>query len=224
MVEPMSVVKLTALSIFDVDEKTMLPSIKSGASLVTLREDGRRLITMGNVPLDWRMDPPGGGLLLLYGFRDTLDELKKRRAEARQAGSDFHIAELSVEVGDIAAPLVNERTIKDLKFVNVKRMTAGLQSIILSEFSKYASQCGETEDLAKIQQIARRPNLFEPLLDESPLFKHLDLIIIPVADDPRRPSFIRQVGYIRNSAKITHIEQNTERNEFVLPEGMTLSD
>ncbi len=155
---------------------------------------------------------------------NTLDELKKRRAEARQAGSDFHIAELSVEVGDIAAPLVNERTIKDLKFVNVKRMTASLQSIILSEFSKYASQRGETEDLAKIQQIARRPDLFEPLLDESPLFKHLDLIIIPVADDPRRPSFIRQVGYIRNSAKITHIEQNTERNEFVLPDGMTLSD
>lgn len=222
MGEPMSIVKLTALSIFSVDDKTMLPSIRSGASLISVREDGRRLITMGNIPMDWRMDPPGGGLLLLYGFRDTLDELKKRRMEARQAGCDFHIAELSVEVGDIAAPLVSERTIQDLKFVNVKRMTASLQSIILSEFSKYAEQRGEEEKLAKIQQIARRPDLFEPLLDESPLFKHLDLIIIPVADDPMKPNFIRQVGYLRNGARITEIEQNTERNEFVLPDGMTL--
>ncbi len=220
----MSVVKLTAMSIFSFDEESKLPSIHSGASLINVREDGHRLITMDSVPLNWRLDPPGGGLLLLYGFRDTLDELKIRRAEARHAGADFHIAELSIEVGEIAAPLVNERTIKDLKFVNVKRMTAGLQSIILKEFSKYAAERGEAEELAKIQQIARRPDLFEPLLDESPLFNHLDLIIIPVADDPSRPNFIRQVGYLRNGAKITHIEQNTERNEFVLPDGMSLSN
>lgn len=219
----MSIVKLTALSIFSINDETMLPSIHSGASLITVREDGHRIITMGNVPMDWSMTPPGGGLMLLYGFRDTLDELKVRRMQARQSGFDFHIAELSVEVGDIAVPLVNERTIQGLKFVNVKRMTASLQSIILSEFSKYAEQRGEEEKLAKIQQIARRPDLFEPLLDESPLFKHLDLIIIPVADDPMRPNHIRQLGYLRNSACITEIEQNTERNEFVLPDGMKLS-
>lgn len=51
--------------------------------------------------------------------------------------------------------------------------------------------------------------------------KRIDVIVIPVADDPKLPNRVRQLAFVRQGARIVGIEQNPEINEFVVPGWMS---
>ena len=225
--EPSSV-KLTAFASFTVPKTGVDLKVAYGASRGVIAgegEESRRYLEMGNVPFGRRgVKAPEGGLLMLYGFRDNIDELKDRRAAAREAKAEFHYGEVEAEVGvnGIVVGIIDRKALNGLRFANVKRMSADLQSDILSAFSSYVKEEGgrEKEDMSKIRQIAQRPDLFCRLLDEDPDMKSMEVLVIPVADDPQYPARIRQVAYVRQGAHILNIDQNTEQNKFVLPQWM----
>lgn len=220
----MSKIKLTAFAAFTVNPNSKKASIAFGATGIQLGPDGRRIITMGSVPLHTRkMEVPDDGLTLLYGMRDAIDELKLRRDAAVAAGKEFHYADVDVEVGSVEAGLVNEKNVVGLKFANVRRMTVKLQTIILDAFGGYVEEAGGRlpGEMSTIKQIATRPDLFGKLLAEHPLFKTIDVLAFPVSDNAGQSAPFRQLAYVRPGANILCIEQNTEINEFVLPESMT---
>lgn len=217
----MSTITLTAISAFSVKKPAGELQIAFGASTGFIdAPTGRRVLVMGNVPLASGFRAPSGGLLLLYGFRDAMDEVKLRRAEAAKDGLEFHYADVSVEVGHIQTGVVDADQVRDLRFVNVRRMTALLQEMILDRFSEYVGYEMGNEvgaGMTKVHQIATRPDLFARLLDEFEPLKNIEVLVIPVADNPDVPGRVRQMAYVRNGAQVVRLEQNSEVNEFVLP-------
>lgn len=218
-------VKLTAFASFRVpsNKPDADLDIVYGASRGKILGQGpeaRRILEMGNVPIGAGFKAPEGGLLMLYGFRDNIEELRQRRVVARESKAEFHYAEVEVQVDTIVVGLVDKAALKGLKFVNVRRMTAGLQSHVLAEFSKYVQEEGgsEDEEMSKVQQIAQRPDLWGRLLENDANFKSIDVVVIPLADDSNAPNRVRQLAFVRHGANVIGVDQNTEINQFVLPE------
>lgn len=192
-----------------------------GASRGVIADDGRRYLEMSNVPFGRQgLKAPEGGLLLLYGFRDKLDEMRKRRADARKIGAEFHYCDVEVDVG-IAVPAgqVDRSLLNGRCFANLNRMSADLQKDILAAFSSYVNEEGgdAAKEMSKIRQIAQRPDLFCRLMDEDPDMKSLKVLVIPVAEDPEFPARVRQLAYVRQGANLLKFDQNEELNVLVLP-------
>lgn len=138
---------------------------------------------------------------LLYGFRDTLEEIGRRRAEAREFGAEFQFAEVEFDVGKIHEAMVDEKTLATLQFVNVRRMTAATQRLIMNRFREYSGN-----DMKSIQEIAKHPNLYERLLEEEP-FNNLGIIVHPVLDG----DLMRQVAYVHPRATPKSFSQSAQR-------------
>lgn len=75
--------------------------------------------------------------------------------------------------------------------------------------------------MSRIRQIAERPDLFDRFLAEDKDFKHIFVIVIPVADDPNDPTKIRQYAYVRPQARVVGVRQGTLEASLVLPAWMT---
>jgi hypothetical protein len=209
----------------------------SGAVAARISDSGKIQLLAGSVPFNSavfaeRAPAPGSGLLMLYGIRDTLDELQRWRAIARERGMSFAQAKITVEVGYIEVGLTDRTTLRKFstvaeprlwpsRFLNVRRMTAGLQSEVLHRFSKYVEEAKESVDInmARVSQIATRPDLFERLFKDDIDFQaNLDILVIPVADSP--DGRIRQLAFVRPGAKIVSIEQGSDEAEIILPAWM----
>lgn len=220
----MSVTRLTAIAAFHATPRKV--QIDYGTTHIEF-DGARKILTLDHAPLNGGLEHPEGGLLLLYGLRDCMEEMRVRRTRARTRGDEFHFAELSVEVGEITTSKIEQDDLKSIRFANVLRMSAALQGEILTTFASYiVDDGGDPESLdgsmTAIRQIATRPDLFGRLLQNHRDFKHLDVLVIPVSDDPKRPTFVRQMAIVRSGAKITEMEQNVESCEFVLPDWFTL--
>ncbi len=205
------------------------PEILFGAAGFTRdKVSGNWVFTCAPLPLGPGQRPPEQGLTMLYGFRDTIDELKRRRDQARTAGAEFRSMEVEIEVGEIEVGLVDRKRVKDLKFVNLRRMTAALQSEILKKFSDYVTEekkaAGRAsrlvkdmdEDMSRVQQIAQRPDLFGRLLTEDRDLKGLEVLVIPI-EDPEVRGGMRQIAYVRPKAKIISIQQSVDDDILALP-------
>lgn len=216
----MSVTRLTAIAAYHASPRKI--DIDYGAANIEF-DGARKILTLDHAPLNGGLRPPEGGLLLLYGLRDCMEEMRVRRTRARTRGDEFHFAELSVEVGEIPTSKIEREDLKTIRFANVLRMSAALQSMILTTFAKYIEgEGGDPESLdgsmSAVNQIATRPDLFGRLMEKHPEFKHLDVLVIPVSDDPKRPTFVRQMAIVRSGAQISEMAQNVESSEFVLPD------
>lgn len=223
-----SVIKLTSFSIVQRSTmekgKDVPPHILCGATKPTKAKNAYEL-EIASVPLMYEQEAPptSVGILALYGFKDAIEEIQKRRQEAREANAEFKFAEIECEVGEIELGLVDRAKLRGLRFANVKRMNAQLQSEILDKFAEYVEDEGGDVPgyMSRVQQIAMRPDLFGRLLEEDKDFKRIEVLVIPVYGSKTYPTKVRQLAIIRPKAKIVGFSQNSTKDEdhLVLPKG-----
>lgn len=202
----MSNIYLVSYASFRKDDKTSKITLYRGVDSCSVDDSGLVRMVAGNValPSDCNLDPPGGGLLMLYGSRDTREEVSLRRMEAREKGLSFEWIEADAEISQIYPGIVNEAILPTIDFVNVRRMSSSLQDTILNYFSGYVSvKYDSTISKQRIQQIAQRPDLFDQLCSE-PEFRHINIFVIPIFDGAR----VKQLAYVRPSARIVAVRQD----------------
>lgn len=223
-----SSVKLTAFCLYQAkrDAKGRLKSVTAldGAQDARIGDDGRVELLASSVP--WRSKKfaapqPGAGfgMLLLYGIKDTLEELYRWRNKARQIGADFAYAEFDVEVGIIEPGLVSRDLLKtrgrESRFANLRRMNVMLQGEILQAMRKHDPA------VTKMVDLAARPHLFDMIFEDDKEIANLDVFVIPVADDDETPGLMRQVAYVRPGSKILGVNQGSDQASIFLPSWMT---
>lgn len=170
---------------------------------------------------------PGFGILMLYGIRDSLEEMHYWRNKARELRAEFVSAEFEFEVGDIESGLTDRALLKTTKgrnkFLNVRRMRSALQTEILDSFTAYANADGTGIDdgLDRVSQIATRPDLFDRLLVDDRQLSTLRMLVIPVSDNPDLPGRMRQLAYVKPGVKPVSALQGSGEARIVLPEWMT---
>ena len=171
----------------------------------------------------------GCGLLTLYGVRDSLEELHYWRTLARDLDAEFASAELEFEIGHIEPGLTDRALLKSTagkksRFLNFRRMKASLQTEILERFTAYSVSDGTgiDEELNRVSQIATRPDLFDRLLVEDPDLSKLDILVIPVADDPALPGRMRQVAYVKPGATLVSTVHSNSEARILLPAWMNI--
>ena len=216
----MSTVKLTLFASYTKNKSGPegKVGILFGASESHLMENGHFGLLFSGVPIAKELPPPASpseGLLMLYGLRDSTEELQRRRTQARNEGANFQFAELEVEVGEIAVGIIDAELIKKCRFANVKRMSAALQQEIVDTFAEYIEQEGGKPEVEmnRIKSMALRPDLFGRLISEHKLFKKIEVLIIPIEER----GVIRQVAYVRPNCKYVSLSQNTDDEILFLP-------
>ena len=202
-----------------------------GASAGRFAEDGQVELLVGNVPLNTkalraRAPKDGVALLMLYGHHDAISELCAWRKRADELDAEFAVVDYEVEVGRIEVKSVTHETLLDqsVRFANVRRMTSAVQLDLLALFATYVEEEGgnPTRSMAHPIQMATRPDLFVRALREAKLLRHLDAMVIPVADDPQVPGRIRQVAVISPRARVVSA-RSTGDVRFLLPSWMSAS-
>lgn len=230
-----SSVRVTAFSVFKrrktPDTVGSPVDILYGASSGRLDDNGKLELLADSVPFHAgsfknKAPKPGFGLLMLYGIRDSLEEMQYWRIKAREMGAEFASAEFEFEVGTIEPKLTDRQLLKATagknRFLNLRRMKSELQIQVLESFSAYAKSDGEESDenLSRVSQIANRPDLFDRLLVDDQDFAALDVLVIPVADDDALPGKMRQLAYVKPGAKLLSIQQNSDESQILLPSWM----
>lgn len=220
-----SSIKLTAFSVIKkpVSKKVSAPEPLMGAGQVIERAPGQFDIEIGSVPLmTWQKAPdPSDCLIMLYGYRDTIDEIQLRRAECRAIEGEFRFAEIEYDVGYIEPQLVDRAKLKELRFANVMRMTVELQEDILALFASEVAKEGLTEStpMKRIKQIGQRPDLFYKLIASDKDFANIEILVVPVLGSAKASDVVRQVAVVLPKAKPKNITQNSNASDtrLVLP-------
>jgi hypothetical protein len=234
--KPESTVKLTAFALFKRERVAGQPGFTveriCGASAARVCDDGSIELLADSVPFhapsfQSKSPRPGNGLLMLYGIRDALDEMQYWRTRARDLGAEFAHAEFEFAVGTIEVGLTDRPLLKAAagrnRFLNVRRMSAALQSDVLLHFSEYSDSEGTPLDerLPRLAQIASRPDLYDKAFIDDADLGRLDILVIPVADDPSSPKAVRQVAYVRPNARCVSVNQGNSGVCILLPSWMT---
>ncbi|MFK4705878.1 hypothetical protein ABIC83_002717 [Roseateles asaccharophilus] len=230
-------VKLTSFCLYRVhgkpgSEQTI--EVVAGAADARFGSDGKIQLLLASSPFhspafDGRAPKDGTGLLALYGHRDALEELQYWRERARAEKAEFAYVDYEVWVSEISPQLVSRNLLQEpdgdkYGFLNIKRMQSGLQQEILNKFRIYVEKEGGSvdEDMSRVVQMAMRPDLFSRWLDEDKDVKDVQVMVIPVADDPEVPGKIRQVALVRPGIAILSQEQGDGRYEIVFPSWMNV--
>lgn len=208
-------VNLTTFSAFRPATKDTPIEILFGSSSAVKNKSGITELIADNIPLRSKLIPPSNGLLMLYGHKDTSDELQKRRNEALAVGASFKFADVTVDVGDIFPGILDANDIKTVRFANFRRLSADLQQHVLDEFGAYARESGDMlqTDGNRLLQIATRPDLFSRLIEEDKLFKKIQVLVIPVLEN----GTLRQLAYARSNVSVAKISQNTDSEIIAMP-------
>jgi len=93
---------------------------------------------------------------------------------------------------------------------------------VLKKFSEFAKSENQDIDgsMERVSQIATRPDLWDKLFANDPGFENLEVLVIPVADDPHVLGAMRSVAYVRRNAKITKIVQGSDHVSLAMPEAL----
>lgn len=232
----MSTVKLTAFSVYKVLGEPGSPTaqIETLYGATAARFDGKHVqILADSVPFNSikfknRYPKPGFGLLMLYGLQDQREALHLYRTKARELKAEFASAEFEFDVGDIEVGFTGRDLLKKVngsnRFLNVRRMKKDLQTDIVNAFRVCMNEDHSEEpldDMRRIPQIATRPELFDTVLYEDEQLKQLDVVVIPVADDPAFSAKIRQLAYVKPGAKVVSTMQISTEASILLPSWMT---
>ena len=217
-------VQLTLLSLFRQHGKQAQPVV--GAERVYDEGHGLQVVASSipfrNRAMDSKAPRPGMGLLALFGIRDALDELQHWRMVARTSQAQFAYLQLQVEVGMNASVAPTRQMLREqgagMRFLNVRRSAAEFQKELLARFAQYVAQEGGSpeHDMAHVRQMALRPDLFERLLYEDEDLRHIDVLVIPLADWPD-PTRVRQVAYVRAGTPLMAQVQGSDRMQVHLP-------
>ena len=205
--------------------------VVAGASDARFGPDGKIQLLASSVPFRSKQfkkyaPKPGAGILALYGHRDALDELQYWRGQARLLKADFAWAEFEVLVKEISTQLVDREMLKTnrtIGFLNLRRCQAKLQTEIQEKFAEYVLSDGGKPDreMARVAQIATRPDLFTRLLQDDPDLRNVSVVVTPVADDPEVPGRTRQLAFVRAGSTVTKLVQGGDQYEILLPQWLT---
>jgi len=216
----MSVLRLTLICAYQKQGGAI--KILYGALGYTMDDKKRFVLTAASVPtpISQLQVLPSNYLVALYGFRDALEEISRRRMDARTMRADFRQLDFDVDVGEIVMDLIDREKLRSAKFVNVRRMKASLQGEIRQQFADYLKKDGGATDeaLGRQNTITHRPDLFIRLLNDDPDFAGIDVLVVPVADEAAHGK-MRQVALVRSSAHIGNLVQDTQEDYLVLPQG-----
>ncbi len=199
---------------------------------------GNFVLTAGSVPLGPGQLAPKSGIYALYGFRDTIEELKRSKDRAREMGAEFRSMDIEVDVGTIPVGVVDRKHLKEdgsIRFANLRRTTAKLQSEILDRMYGYVEEenaelkalpkakrpdrfFGFDQSLARIQQIGQRPELLDRVMEEDRDLKNIDVLVVTIMDETV-PFGFRQLAYVRPRAVILDVSQNRDADYLKLPKG-----
>ena len=217
-------VQLTLLSLFRMQGKQVQPVV--GTSRVC--DDGHGVhVVAGSIPfrsraMDQRAPQPGKGMLTLFGIRDALDELQHWRTVARNSQAQFAYLQLQVDVGSPALGAVTRQMLREqdaqLRFLNVRRSAAGFQKELLTQFAEWVAQEGgnPAQEMAQVRHMAQRPDLFERLLYSDADLRHIDVLVLPLADWPEGDR-MRQVAYVRAGTPLHAVLQGSDQMQVHLP-------
>lgn len=232
-------VKLTSFCLYRVNGKPGAPNVEAnieviaGASSARYGDNGKIQLLATSVPFhsesfNSRAPKRGDGILALYGHRDALEELHYWRERARSLKAEFAYVDFEVWVSEISPQLVTRSLLKEsgelYRFLNIRRTQAGLQSEILENFQNYIQDEGgrPSSDMARVSQIALRPDLFGRLLSEDDEMKHVTVFVTPIADDDTANGKMRQVAYVRPNVTILNAVQGADNYEILMPSWMNV--
>lgn len=216
----MSIIRLTTYVVAQKEANAL--EILYGKNLNTKDEDGRLVVEAPNAVLPIGKSAPGGETFVaLYGFRDALQEISRRKAEVIAIDPRkmiFHPVSLDFEVGDINPKIMSKSEIGDANFVNFARTSAEVQRMVLDYFQGYVvDEGGSSDQMNRVAQIGDRPDLWGRLLEEKE-FKHIGIIVAPVAMERTKFS---QFAFCSPRARLDRIEQNCMNGlNCVAPEWM----
>lgn len=230
----MSTIKITTFALFKTKGKpgapgsTIDPLVAVAARFNEV--SGQIELLAGSVPYHAdsfknRAPKPGCGLLMLYGIRDSLEEMHFWRTRARELGAEIATAEFEIDVGTIEVGLTDRDLLKATngknRFLNIRRMKKSLQIDVVTKFAEYVVSEGyELEGSMRVSEIATRPDLFDRLFEDDNELSKLDILVIPVADDPEVPGRIRQVAYLRPGARVVSEVHGSAGAKILLPAWM----
>ena len=193
-------------------------------------QDESLQVTVGSVPfhnraMDAKAPTHGKGLLALFGIRDALDELQHWRGVARTSQARFAYLQMQVDVGVQPTSAVTRAVLQQagpaLRFLNVRRSAAEFQKALLAQFAEWVAEEGgnPAKEMAHVRDMGLRPDLFERLLYEDPDLRHIDVLVMPLADWPD-PARIRQVAYVRAGTPLAGLIQGNDELVLQLPTWM----
>lgn len=217
-------VQLTLLSLFRGQGEKALPIV--GTSRVHDAGQGVHVVA-ASIPfhdraMDSKAPRQGQGLLALFGIRDALDELQHWRMVARTSQAQFAYLQLQVDVGASASGVLTRQMLQsqgsNMRFLNFRRSAAEFQKDGLERFAHWVEQEGGSarRDMSHIRQMALRPDLFERWLYEDEDLRHIDVMVIPLADRADA-SRMRQVAYLRAGTPLQSVQQGSDQLQVHLP-------
>lgn len=194
-------------------------------------------LVLGSIPIIEKLQYPQNGIYMSYG-RDIVQAQNEARANAAMIdGARLKTVSLRLEIGNIYTKFVSEDVLKAegtdaIKFFNFSRTTTSLQDLIFAEFNDYSRRTyGGSIDISRIEDsivgISQRPELWEPLLEEHPLFQKISAVIIPISEPGTFQTppgkNMRYIGYVhpRAAGSLLSVEMGIDSSKLRLPSWLT---
>lgn len=138
----------------------------------TVKESGRLLVTLGNLPMPAQVPSPTNGLTMLYGFRDAIEQLQDFQRGAIEKGMQFRRIAVKLQVKEIIMGTLSADDLKRTLFANLRRVSEDLQLEITREVNKLARRESKAHcEFGNIGEAGARPDLLCRAVKKGPLAK-----------------------------------------------------
>lgn len=163
------------------------------------RKNGRTSIVLGDVPLPEGVVAPKNALTMLYGFKDSLEEMKRQYQRAAENDMDLVKVSMRLHVGEIIPGSTTMLNIGQTRFLNLRRadeellkQVTGSVNNLLETMKKSARPVNFVDSF---KSIAHRPDIICDAIRATDLFRHINAVVYEVPDGTRG----RQVASIFSS-------------------------
>lgn len=152
-------------------------------------------VTLDSVKLP--VKGPQTGLITLYGFRDSLEELSKARLEADAQRMQFATVDIQVEAGIVPQGNTSLESLEKSNFLNVRRINKDVEKKIAFYWMKYLKDDGINPadvDFRHGNHLMTYNRYYDRLRTE-PEFSHIDMIAFPIREGSKVRHTVALFGY-----------------------------
>lgn len=164
------------------------------------KTDGNVVVTLNDVPFPVGVPHPKNALTVLYGFRDSLEELQRHLKYARENDMSNIKVSFKMTVRNINMGTTDLSNLNDTDFLNLRRLQKELSKVIISGVAeRLAIEASKTDRRAEVVETmldaCRRPDLVCDVIRSEKMFSHIKVVayMIPDEDNSNRG---RQVATI----------------------------